>query len=39
MASLATIVRGFVGTREDIDLMHVSAPAADGIMPSSPGGE
>jgi hypothetical protein len=25
MASLATIVRGFVGTREDIDLMHVSA--------------
>ena len=24
MASLATIVRGFVGTREDIDLMHVS---------------
>ena len=24
MASLATIVRGFVGTREEIDLMHVS---------------
>jgi hypothetical protein len=24
MASLATIVRGFVGTREEIDLMHVA---------------